>query len=272
VIRIIFLFFSIASAGFGVWIFKVVEDASKVQNTKSYTGSDISTKQVLFAKVSIPFATKISRNQLQWVTMLEASITPDHLIKDKNDKIIDKIDGLFTKTIIFPGDPITKLKLSEKSQWGLSSILPAGSRAVAVRISASNTAGGFIRPGHRVDVLSTVTGVDKGGLKKAETSVLLQNILVLAIDQATDFEKNPKNRKATATIGKTATLQVKPREAEELISAETKGSISLALRAWGDKYEDQKKTEKNVGDFKKDLKSITIIKGNSIEIKGSYKK
>ena len=77
-------------------------------------------------------------------------------------------------------------------------------RAVAVRVSAQNTAGGFILPGDRVDVVQTVaqqTSADAPAENVSRT--ILTNIKVLAIDQTVDEEEGE-----AVVVGKTATLEL----------------------------------------------------------------
>ena len=69
----------------------------------------------------------------------------------------------------------------------LSAILPSGKRAIAVRISAQNTAGGFILPNDRVDVIQTITQQTSPEAPAESVSrTILTNVKVLAIDQTVD--------------------------------------------------------------------------------------
>ncbi|MDG2820205.1 Flp pilus assembly protein CpaB, partial [Vibrio parahaemolyticus] len=72
-----------------------------------------------------------------------------------------------------------------------------------------------------VDVLSTV-GYGKG--KQATTLTVLKNINVLAVDQTAKTNDNKP------VIVRAVTLEVTPKEAEKLLSANSKGEIQLALR------------------------------------------
>ena len=118
-------------------------------------------------------------------------------------------------------------------------MLPAGKRAVAVRITAEKTAGGLILPNDRVDVLHTLESADKPeGQKDYATRTILTNIVVLAVDQTlNETNKDEKGKAKPAAIGKTVTLELDPRQAEVLVSAEASGTISLALRSAADNAE-----------------------------------
>ena len=119
-------------------------------------------------------------------------------------------------------------------------MLPSGKRAVAVRITAENTAGGFILPDDRVDVLQTIAQQDKRRRPAEELHdrTILTNVTVLAIDQTLDeTNKDEKGKAKSAAIGKTATLELDPRQAELLTAAEAAGTLSLALRSTADNAE-----------------------------------
>jgi pilus assembly protein CpaB len=144
--------------------------------------------------------------------------------------------GAVVRSKMIAGEPIRDDKLGLSNPGLLSSMLPPGKRAVAVRVTAENTAGGFIMPTDRVDVLHTVGSLDKPeGQKDYTTHTILTNITVLAIDQTLD-ERSPdeKTKAKLAAVGKTATLELTPRQAELLTAAEAAGTLSLALRSNAD--------------------------------------
>ena len=107
----------------------------------------------------------------------------------------------------------------------MAAVLPGGMRAVSTEISPETGAGGFILPNDRVDVL--LSRREKSGDHDVVTSeIILGNVRVLAIDQA-PREKDGQN----SVVGKTATLELKPGQAEALARARQTGTISLALRS-----------------------------------------
>ncbi len=109
----------------------------------------------------------------------------------------------------------------------LSVMLSQGKRAVAVRIGADTTAGGFILPNDQVDVLHTRVWQDLNGRTDASSRAILRKVRVLAIDQAIDPDTG-------SVVGKTATLELTPQEAETVVAAEADGTITLALRSFSD--------------------------------------
>lgn len=109
----------------------------------------------------------------------------------------------------------------------MAAILPSGMRAVSTQISAETGAGGFILPNDRVDViLSRKADRQSGGGDTYTSETILNNVRVLAIDQNVE-EKNGQK----VVVGKTATLELTPRQAETLALSHHLGTLSLALRS-----------------------------------------
>src|SRR5206468_2465383 len=106
--------------------------------------------------------------------------------------------------------------------------LPSGMRAVSTEISPETGAGGFILPNDRVDViLSKRAQQDRSGKSESPPSeTILTNIRILAIDQTVE-EKGGQR----VVVGKTATLELTPGQAETLAQARQGGILSLALRS-----------------------------------------
>jgi pilus assembly protein CpaB len=67
---------------------------------------------------------------------------------------------------------------------------------------------------------------DNKGPDLTTSEIILTNVRVLAIDQA------PKEKEGTSSmVGKTATLELKPEQAETLARARQSGTLTLALRS-----------------------------------------
>ncbi|MDW2019419.1 Flp pilus assembly protein CpaB, partial [Vibrio sp. 704] len=103
----------------------------------------------------------------------------------------------------------------------LAALIPENKRAVTIRVNDVIGVAGFLLPGNKVDVLNTVS-YGKG--KQATTLTVLKNINVLAVDQTAKTNDNKP------VIVRAVTLEVTPKEAEKLLSANSKGEIQLALR------------------------------------------
>ena len=147
---------------------------------------------------------------------------------------ISDLDFLKDRTLtddIREGQTVVGTLLGDKIFLGP---LEAGKRAMAVKTKAR---GGFIFPGARVDVIHNKTN----GAQKSEGKLLLQNILVLAVDEEPPFEK-----KKMELVRLIVTLEVTPEEALVLVPFTGTGNFTLIRRGPGDeqKMEVDKSTKK----------------------------
>jgi pilus assembly protein CpaB len=119
-------------------------------------------------------------------------------------------------------EPLLQSKLAGAGVSGLAAAIPAGMRAVSVKVDEVIAVAGFVVPGTRVDVLVTMP---PAGEAAGSSRVVLQNIKVLAAGQSFDPTEQGKPQDATVI-----TLLVTPAEAEALALAANQGRIQLALR------------------------------------------
>lgn len=124
--------------------------------------------------------------------------------------------------------------VSESKELSLQ--LKPNMRAMAVNVSVDTSAGGFILPNDRVDVIvgrrrsepNSRNVLNYNGLPNVITETVLRGIRVLAIDQATKDEETEES----AIIGKTATLELTASQSEIMVAAQQVAeTIVLTLRA-----------------------------------------
>jgi pilus assembly protein CpaB len=121
-------------------------------------------------------------------------------------------------------EPLLSGKLALKEAGGgLPIIIPAGMRAMSVKVDQVIGVAGFTLPGTRVDVLVTLDQI--AGVPDAMTQIVLQNVIVLTAGQV--IERAGDGEPVTVPV---VTLLVGPEEAEKLTMATSKGRIQLALR------------------------------------------
>jgi pilus assembly protein CpaB len=120
-----------------------------------------------------------------------------------------------------PGQWVTQDDLT--TNFGIE--LPKGFYAMAVKVTAETGAGGFILPKSKVNVLATIK--DRSGQGKSRVVTVLQDVLVLAVDQTS---VRPDDKLAVGQLS-TATLAVKPTEAQRLTLAQSLGELRLVLRS-----------------------------------------
>ncbi|MDO9439988.1 MAG: Flp pilus assembly protein CpaB [Beijerinckiaceae bacterium] len=193
----------------------------------------IETDDVLVAGSDLPLGKILTPADMTWQSWPKSAVVSSMIRKgDGADASADLI-GAFVRTPFAQGDPIRREKLikSGASSGFLSAILPAGSRAVAINIDTQGgtTAGGFILPNDRVDIIKTARDEDAKSGDAFMTETVLSNIRVLAIGQNVQ-EKNGER----VVVGSNATLEVDPRQAEILVLAQRVGQLSLTLRSMAD--------------------------------------
>ena len=124
-------------------------------------------------------------------------------------------------------EPVLANKVSGNGgKSSLSSVIEADKRAVTIHVNDATGVAGLVRPGDHVDILLThADGVPGAAAPlSAKIEVLLQDVLVRAIDQDTSDHKD-----AGANI-KAVTVEVTPRDAQKLTLAASIGTLSLTLR------------------------------------------
>jgi pilus assembly protein CpaB len=200
------------------------------------------TVDVLVAKGDIPMGQTVTPAELQWQAWPPSAANASFITKTAQPKAIEQIAGSIARAPFVAGEPIREAKLVKAQGSGyMAAILPSGMRAVSTQISPETGAGGFILPNDHVDVI--LTRRDRQAEKATGTEVhtsdiILKNIRVLAIDQNVE-EKNGQK----VVVGKTATLELSPRQAETLALSQQLGTISLALRSITDANATDKDTD-----------------------------
>jgi pilus assembly protein CpaB len=188
----------------------------------------VETVQVLVAAADLAQGHVVSEKDLRWQSWPQESINPAFISRSSKPDAMTALAGSMVRSRLVAGEPVQEEKLARTSAGMLASMLPAGKRAVAIRVSAESAAGGFILPNDRVDVIHTLTRAGLQGGSETLGRTLLTNIRVLAIDQRAADVKDP------AFIGKTATLELDAEQAEIIAAGQATGTLSLALRSFAD--------------------------------------
>jgi len=124
---------------------------------------------------------------------------------------IDEVTGRGLIASVIQNEPILPMKLASKEAGaGLPPAIPPGLRALSVRVNEVIGVAGYVLPGTRVDVVTTLSPTDK---KQDTTSkVILTNVQVLAA--GTKIERDSQSGKPVQV--NVVTLLVNPYEAERL--------------------------------------------------------
>jgi len=198
------------------------------------------TLQVLVARNAVHTGQIVKPDDLRWQSWPEGSLAPTYIVEGKRP--MSDFVGAVARGSIAPGEPITEGKLVLAGTRGfMSAVLQPGTRAVSVPITATSAVSGFIYAGDRVDVLLThVLIADKGSGQHTATETVLRNARVIAMDQRLDFSPGDK-----PDVGKTATLELTPKQSEIVTLAVKMGDLSLVLRSLQDPDEKPEEMTEN---------------------------
>jgi pilus assembly protein CpaB len=197
----------------------------------------LATVDILVAKNDLSRGQVISEGDIDWQTWPAASANASFVKRTERPDAIHQFVGAIARESVASGEPIRDpAVVFAKGSGFMAAILPKGMRAVSMEVSAENAAGGFILPDDHVDVV--LTRHDKmqtagGASDKIVSESILRNVRVLAIDQAVEEKAGQK-----VVIGKTATLELAPDQAETLQVARQQGTLSLELRSLVDSRSD----------------------------------
>lgn len=187
----------------------------------------VAMTDVLVAAADLPMGQTLKPQDLRWQSWPDEALTPGYITRANAPKGLEDTAGSIIRTPFLANEPIRPEKLVKAGSGFMSAILPSGMRAVAVEIArgGSNSAGGFVLPNDRVDVIS-ITKSAAGQMGEQVAQTILTDIRVLAVGQVVQ-ERNGE----TVVTGDTATLALTPVQAESVTLAQKVGTISLVLRS-----------------------------------------
>jgi pilus assembly protein CpaB len=172
------------------------------------------TTEVLVSASNLQLGEKVRSSDLRWQRWPDAALNPAYITRAQQPGAVEEYSNSVARMGILSGEPVTAEKLVNLSGAGfMSALIEPGMRAIAIEITTKTSAGGFILPNDRVDIVD----VDKG-------QTILRNIRVLAIDQR--FNDSGEQ----VAVGRTATLELTPAQVELVSMASAEGSLALSLR------------------------------------------
>lgn len=223
----------------------------------------IQLEEVLVATRNISLGTSLKPDMVEWVKWPKEGLSEGFILKtDTPDGLNIEADPAIARSQFFVGEPIRESKIVRAGNGYMSAILPTGQQAIATSISTATSAGGFILPNDRVDVIMTRQGEeDEGG--NFITESVLENVRVLAIDQTIEEQDGE-----AVVVGSTATLQLDPEQVKILTVAQQMADrLTLALRSLEDSGDEKTKGAKYLLSGNRGNGRIRVIKyGNKKEV------
>jgi pilus assembly protein CpaB len=184
----------------------------------------IAMSEVLVASTNLTPGQALTTEQVRWEKWPTSTVDPSFITHDAATTEEQVVKGSVVRAMILPGQPITKTSIVHGDASGfMAATLSEGMRAISISVSVDSSAGGFILPNDRVDVI--LTRKPESSQAKSFAKTILSDLRVLAVDQTYRQEKDTRT-----VIGKTATVEVSPEQAELIAAAAQSGVLSLSLR------------------------------------------
>lgn len=194
----------------------------------SQKAPDVPKSYIIVAAKPLKFGDKLTADSVKsspWQGAL-----PDGAYKSAREAVGD--GSRTTLRDVKAGEILLSTAISgEAGRLASSSLLGPNMRAIALPVSETAGAGGFLAPGDRVDVVATRQIDDM-----AVASIIVQSARILAVGQIADTSSSDP------VIVKSATVEVSPIDAQKIAIAQTVGSITLALRSTGDETQEALRT------------------------------
>ncbi len=185
---------------------------------------------VLVATKDFQMGDKLTEG-LAWKAWPKDSVTELMITRDKQADALKEMAVARVRMPIFKDEPLITKKVLQPGAGGfMSANLPKGMRAEAVAISTKTSAGGFILPNDRVDVILTKKSTNTvSGVVTVKSETVVSNVKVLAVNQV--FKQVSDGDPVTVDKGETATLELTPEQSEVLATVQSTGDLSLVLRS-----------------------------------------
>jgi pilus assembly protein CpaB len=194
------------------------------------------TDEVLVAAHDLAMGTQLTEADYTWLKWPSQGLSELMIKKSEGPLALENVNGAVTRGAFLQNEPMRRDKLIKGPNSGfLSAILPSGMRAVAINIDPGGgaTAGGFILPNDRVDVIRVFRDEEQTkarGIEVNGAQTILTNVRILAIGQSIQEKGGEKG----TIVGANATLELTPEQAELIVLAQRMGgagNLHLTLRS-----------------------------------------
>lgn len=202
------------------------------------TSSDGATVSVVVATTDIPAYSLMSADMLTVAEVPQGAV-PAGSVAFTN---VDEVVGSISLSPIVSGETILSNHLRGQESATVTPNIDENMRAVSIGVTDITGVSNLIRVGNKVDVYFIADDPDNSG--QVESTLLLENITVLALDQrvsegnmqgdnsdASDSDGSSSSSSSdSVTSYETVTLHVSPEQAARLTASQSKGTIWLSLR------------------------------------------
>src|SRR5882672_5366989 len=152
------------------------------------------TSDVLVASKDIAPGHALTVDLVRWEAWPKSAVSSTLITKDAQPDMAKAVEGAVVRAPLVSGQPITDASIVRAGSAGfLAATIKPGMRAIGVPVTAETSAGGFILPNDRVDVVLTRDVTGNSTLKLFVSGTILRDVRVLAIDQTSHQEKDQQS-------------------------------------------------------------------------------
>ena len=200
----------VLAAGATFLVYKTITSRPPKEVEVAHTFAVVATRP-------LSLGTLISADDVKLVPWPSSSVVPGSF---------DQIEAVTGRGVIAPvaqNEPISQANVASKDAGaGLPPTIPAGMRAISVRVNEVIGVAGFVVPGTRVDVM-VIMRDGPGSLAR----VVVSDVQVLAAGTKFDQDLAKEGKAMPSSV---VTLMVNPTDAQLVGLASTEGQILLTLR------------------------------------------
>jgi pilus assembly protein CpaB len=183
---------------------------------------EMETMPVVVASRALPMGTRLTADDVKVVAWPARTPLADAF--SNVQAVVDR--GVIAP--IGPNEPLTTARVAgPEAGAGLPPIIPAGMRAISVRVNEVVGVAGFVLPGTRVDVLVAVRDDGNESKKQPMARTVVNNVQVLTAGTRYDQDEAKNGKAQRSTV---VTLAVLPSDGERIALAAAEGTLSLVLR------------------------------------------
>ncbi|MEJ0062567.1 MAG: Flp pilus assembly protein CpaB [Alphaproteobacteria bacterium] len=212
---------------------------SKIESSRA----EKEKKYILVAARPLIAGSLLRPEDMTWKELPPAEIIDGNLVRGSVSET-DFVGGVTRRNLGSQEALNPNAIVKAKDRDFLSAVLSPGYRAVSLTMDAAQSISGLIMPGDWVDIVLTqnLSAAEGNAAYKSVGETLLRNRRVIAVDKMLpplpksaaspdppkqDQPLTPQN----ASDPRTVTLELMPREAEQILVAAQIGKVALALRA-----------------------------------------
>ena len=221
-VKMLVFFFAFAALFMATIVYLAMNSETKEEQARTVVVEK--EPDVKMVEVLVPIRDVAAGDALQ-PAMFRKESRPQISVTKGMIRDFEQLKGHYARSLIVQGQPLHEDYItSVRPTTALSASIPAGFRAVTIRVDATSSVEGWARPGSIVDIMwtSRVRG-------QQTVKTIVENAKVLSAERQINANQTPG-----APVPSTVTLLVTKEDAQKIQLASSAGSLSLVLRGDND--------------------------------------